>query len=173
VGVEARAELVDNAEANLAAYGIDADRFRFIAGDVFDVLAKEQFDVDVVMCLGFLYHTLRYNELLQRIRRINPRHVVIDTEVMPGGRGKALLLIRTESTTREGNAVPDEFSHGDSVLIGKPNLKGLRTVLRAYDFSLERLSDWGGLIRDNPDAGGVEDYAQRARVTACFRSVAP
>jgi predicted nicotinamide N-methyase len=173
VGVEARPELVDNAEANLAAYGISADRYRFVCGDVFDVLAKERIDVDVVLCLGFLYHTLRYNELLQRIRGINPRHVVIDTEVLAGRSKKPLVQIRNESAKSQKNAVSDEFSHGDKVLTGKPNVRGLRTMLGAYDFEFEGLSDWAGLLRDNPDADEVEDYAERARVTARFRSVAP
>src|SRR4051794_8832493 len=172
VGIEAKADLVAHAEDNLAGYGIAADRFTFLAGDVFDVLAKESPAVDVVLCLGYLYHTLRYNELLKRIHDLGARFVILDTEVHRGGK-EALVKIRRESVHREGNAVPDEFSHGDSVLTSRPNVKALRTLMRAYDFELEGLSDWGGLIRDNPGETGVDDYAARQRVTARCRAIAP
>ena len=166
VGIEAKAHLIEHAESNLAAYGIDRGRYRFVSGDVFEVLANESFEVDVVLCLGFLYHTLRFNELMKRIRQMSPRHLIIDTEVLAGNGEKPLVLIQHEAISREGNAVADQFSHGNIVLSGKPNLKALRKLLQAYDFRLDRLSDWGGLIRDNPGAADVEDYEARERLTA-------
>ena len=66
LGIEARADLVQVAEENLRESGADETRFRFVAGDVFDVLGRGDTQVDVVLCLGFLYHTLRYNELWTR-----------------------------------------------------------------------------------------------------------
>ena len=166
IGIEARPDLVQHAEGNLQAYGIDASRYQFVAGDVFEVLAEKTYDVDVVLCLGFLYHTLRFTELMKRIRELDPRHLIIDTEVLPGHGKKPLVVIHHEGVSREGNAVADQFSHGDMVLSGKPNLKALKKLLQAYDFRLERLSDWGGLIRDNPAADEVSDYERRERLTA-------
>lgn len=61
VGIEARPELVKSAMENLAGYGYRADRARFVTGDVHDVLSTHDLGADVVLCLGFLYHTLRYN----------------------------------------------------------------------------------------------------------------
>lgn len=169
-GIEAKPHLVENAEVNLAAYGVDKSRYRFCSGDVFEVLARETFEVDVVLCLGFLYHTLRFNELMMRIRQLNPQYLIIDTEVLSGHRDKALILIHQEIVSREGNAVADEFSHGDWVLSGKPNVRGLRKVMQAYEFQLEKFSDWDGLIRDNPTATHVKDYRAHERVTALFRT---
>ena len=37
-------------------------------------------EVDVVLCLGFLYHTLRYNELWHGIRQTGAQHLVLDTQ---------------------------------------------------------------------------------------------
>ena len=39
-------------------------------------------------------------------------------------------------------------------------------IAEAYDYELEKFSDWGGLVRDNPEADGVKDYSRRMRVTA-------
>ena len=39
-------------------------------------------------------------------------------------------------------------------------------MLNAYDFKVERLSDWAGLIRDNPEAEGIrKDYGTGRRIT--------
>jgi len=84
VGVEARNELVENAHLTFPEYGIEASRYRFICGDAFDVLRREPPQTfDVVMCLGFMYHTIRHAELLDLIERTGARLVVIDTEVTP------------------------------------------------------------------------------------------
>lgn len=167
-GVEARPELVEHSNENLAAYEIDPDRYDFIAGDVFEVLAERDLQVDVVLCLGFLYHTLRYNELLKLIRSCNPRHVIFDTEVTPGT-DRPFIEVVNEAVSREGNAVADRFSHGETVLIGRPSMKAIRVMCRGYDFRFDTASDWGGLLRDNPDAGNVGDYRARKRTTVRFR----
>jgi hypothetical protein len=171
VGIEARADLVEKSAENLAFYGYAPERYEFIAGDILEVLAEQKLEVDVVLCLGFLYHTLRYNELLHRIKSMRPSHVIHDTEAegMAKG-GRPAVILRKESTLREGNAFPDEYSYGDSVLIGRPNRKAVELMMSAYDFELERLSDWGGLIRDNPQLHGVGDYAKQSRMTMLFRA---
>ncbi len=83
VGIEARQDLVDHATTNLGLYGYDSDRCTFIAGDVCDVLNDQDFDFDVVLCLGYLYHTLQYNALMHGIRKSNPKHLIIDTVARP------------------------------------------------------------------------------------------
>jgi hypothetical protein len=171
VGIEARADLVQKSAENLAFYGFAPERYEFIAGDILEVLAEQKLEVDVVLCLGFLYHTLRYNELLHRIKQARPRYVIHDTEAEAMRKGeRASVILRKESTLREGNAFPDEFSYGDSVLIGRPNQKAVELMMSAYGFELEKISDWGGLIRDNPKMGGVGDYAKQNRMTMLFRA---
>ena len=44
-------------------------------------------------------------------------------------------------------------------------MPALRLMLQAYGFKIERFSDWGALLRDNPEAEGVADYATGQRVT--------
>lgn len=169
IGIEARPELVENAEQNLAHYGYSPSSYRFVTGDVFDVLSKQSFNVDVVLCLGFLYHTLRYNELLDGIRRADPRHVLIDTVCRNGMNAPyGSVHVHAEPVEREGNAVADSYSFGARVLVGQPNVRAVRTMLDAYGFGFERQSDWAALIRDNPDADHVDDYARGLRVTLRF-----
>lgn len=165
VGVEARPELVDLASENMVHYGVDPASYSFIAGDVFDVLAKRPPEVDVVMCLGFLYHTLRYNELLFRIAELKPRQIILDTEVA-GQTGK-LIRIQRERAEIQRNAAVDDFTVGGQVLVGKPTIAALRLMMSSYGYEVERFSDWPGLLRDNPEMNNqaVDDYRRTARVT--------
>jgi hypothetical protein len=172
IGIEARAELAEHSAENLASYGWPVDRYRFLAGDVFETLLKAQLEVDVVLCLGFLYHTLRFNELLYLIKATNPGHLLIDTEseLMHSG-SHGVIVVRNEPISREGNAAVDAYSRGDRVLVGRPNLKAIRMMMTAYGFEVERLSDWAGLLRDNPGATHVGDYRRQTRVTIRARSL--
>lgn len=169
VGIEGRPELVESARETFGHYGVSPDRYRFVADDIYHALAQEHWDFDVVLCLGFLYHTLRYNELMARIRECRPRYVIIDTEV--AGDDRALVHLRVEHVAPQRNAVADEFSYGDVVLSGKPSLIGLEMIVNAYGFDLERLSDWAGLTRDNPEnAEHFKNYRLGYRVTARCRA---
>jgi Methyltransferase domain len=170
-GIEARPDLVKASAENLGEYGYQADRARFIAGDVHEVLSTQDLDADVVLCLGFLYHTLRYNELLAGIRRTRARHLIIDT-FSPYMMGPvANVNIITEDAEEQGRAAADAFSCGPSVLVGRPNLAAIKTMLGAYGYRVERLSDWAGLLRDNPGAHDCGDYGNEKRITIrCIRA---
>jgi hypothetical protein len=76
--------------------------------------------------------------------------------------------VHAEPFEREGNAVADKYSFGQRVLVGQPNVRAVRTMMDAYGFDFERRSDWTGLIRDNPEADHVDDYAKGLRVTLRF-----
>ena len=165
VGIEARPELVAHANANLEHYGYEPDRYRFVVGDVHEVLTSASFDVDVVLCLGFLYHTMRYNELFQGIRRTGARHLVIDTEAPAMMRPQASIRVFREPSEKQSAAAADAFTFGTSVLTGRPNLAAIRTMLDCYGYEVERLSDWAGVLRDNPRLKGCGDYARGYRVT--------
>jgi predicted nicotinamide N-methyase len=167
IGIEARPDLVGHAKANLAAYGRQG-RVEFVAGDVFEVLASERPEVDVVLCLGFLYHTLRHTELLTRIRQTSARHVVLDTEVHRSP--EPVVRLADESVQREGNAVADAYTYGDTVLTGRPTLSAIELLARTQGYAVERMSDWDGLLRDNPEADQVRDYRIGRRATLLLSS---
>lgn len=163
-GVEARPDLVGNAEATFVVEGIEPTRYAFVTGDVFDVLA-EPASYDLVLCLGFFYHTLRHLELLGRIRQTGARHVIIDTEVHQSP--ERIMRIGMERTERQGNAVADLYTV-DRVVTGRPTLPALNLMLESQGFELDRVSDWDGLLRDNPAATGINDYRTGRRLTVTY-----
>jgi hypothetical protein len=166
IGIEARGELVRAAQENLALYAADAGGHTFIEGDIFEVLARQKLAVDIVLCLGFLYHTLRYNELMSRIREIGPSYLIIDTKVVPRAKKPVVHLRINEAAARQAAAVADSYSYDDRTLVGKPSLSALKLIVETYGFEIEGFSDWDSLIRDNPGASHVGDYATGQRVTA-------
>lgn len=170
IGVEARADKVDDAREHFIHYGVEADRYRFIAGDLIEVMARERFDVDIVLCLGFMYHTLRYPELMHHIRSTGAETLIIDTEVAISK--SPFVRLMAETVEAEGNAAPDRYSRDDVVLVGRPSLAALETVLGVYGFAIEQRSDWAAILRDNdPPPATLLVYAEGRRVTIRCRAV--
>jgi ubiquinone/menaquinone biosynthesis C-methylase UbiE len=162
IGIESRHDKVDNARAHFAEYGVSEDRYQFIAGDVFEVLTRDQPTVDVVLCLGFLYHTLRYPELLHHIRATGARTLIIDTEVAVSA--APFVRVLAENSGVKANASADPYSVGSTVLSGRPSLPAIRKMLSVYGFSIEERADWAAILRDNPGPPARE-YAEGRRIT--------
>lgn len=166
-GVEARAELVRHAEENLAHYGTQPSSFRFLEADVFDLLAdpdRHAVDVDVVMCLGFLYHTLRYPELFTGIRKFNAEHLLIDTAVHPSQ--EKVVRVFGEDVTKLTAGADNPYAHAQRMLTGRPSVAALEMILEVYGFDVVDRVDWPDFLsRKHPTAKNVQQYRQGRRVT--------
>ncbi|WP_243059918.1 methyltransferase domain-containing protein [Nocardioides sp. SR21] len=165
VGVEGRPEFVERAYENLRKNGVPDDRYRFIGGDIFDVLAgpdeHELGRFDVVLCLGFVYHTLRYSELLGGIRGLGPRHVVVDTKVTVTD--SKVIFLGVDRVDVEGQAVESDQAYNNLMLVGHPSPSALATMLDVYDFDVVRRFPWATLIEEHPSL-------KRRRAMGAYRS---
>jgi Methyltransferase domain len=162
-GVEARQGLIDKAQEAFAFYGQDPSTYRFVRRDIFEVLARERFDVDVVLCFGFLYHTYRHTELMYRLHNLAPRHLILDTMVT-GQTQPTLKMIREKDVEDIRSAAADPYSVG-RVLVLRPSLPALELLVSSYDFEVESNYDWKGRLADRPDLAGLAGYANGSRVT--------
>ncbi len=164
VGIEPRPHLIGHSRDNLRALGVDSGRYEFIQGDVFHVLHQrplpESLRVDVVYCLGFLYHTSRHMELLGLIHALEPSAIVMDTYVHQG-QGLTVSLNR-EDVSQEGKAFQDLMTVDGHTMVGRPSLECLAFMLGHFGYGT-RLLDWSGIVAGS--AEGVEDYAEGRRVT--------
>jgi Methyltransferase domain len=168
IGVEARRGLVEGAEKTFAEYGVDNAAYDFVHGDLFAVLQERDFDVDVVLCLGFMYHTLRYPELLHGITNAAPTHCIIDTKIIQTD--EPTVLLRTNDTRAQSNAAKDNTSRGSTVIAAWPSLPALHMLFHTYGMDLEDQFDWAGLLAGNQDRlGSVRDYHTERRVTLRYR----
>jgi hypothetical protein len=169
IGVESRQEAVDRAYETFAHYGEDPETHRFVCGDLFDVLGEEELDVDVVMCLGFIYHTYRHTELLHHIRRLDPKYLLVDCTVVPN-EDQPSMLVKVDRPHKPGEATLDTFAHGGRTLVARPSAPALRMMLRAYDFEIEQTYDWDSLMAAHPEVGRIRDYSRGSRVTMRCRT---
>lgn len=167
-GVEVRESLIHKAQQTFAFYGQDPETYRFVCGDVFEVLARERFDVDVVLCLGFLYHTYRHTELMFRLHDLAPKHLIVDTMVDPGTQ-PTLRVIGEQDVEDIRSAAQDAYSVG-RVLVARPTVPALQMLLTAYGFEIESLYDWKSRLAGRPPTPGLKGYAKGKRVTLRCRS---
>jgi hypothetical protein len=164
-GIEARPHLIEHAKANLAAEGASAESYEFVCVDVFDWLAQPDRQVDVVLCAGFVYHTLRYSELFAGIRSTGARYVIVDSAVLPPRLDRPVIDIVAEPGDPESNAVTDRYSHRGRTLVGTPSVAALQLMLELHDFEIEKTFDWAGLLDRHPESKHVRQYRKQARVT--------
>jgi hypothetical protein len=162
VGVEARPELVSAAEGNLEHYGAPPERYEFVNADLFEYLAEPN-EFDLVLCLGFLYHTLRFGELLAGIRATGARHVVVDTRVLPVE--EKYIRLNVDETDKQAHAADDPMGHERSVLVGTPSPRALTRMFDVYGFDVYRKVDWSSL---GGHRGGIASYLDGRRVTWTF-----
>lgn len=176
VGVEARGDVVDSSYESFAAEGIDESRYDFMKGDIFDVLASNEFDVDVVMCLGFLYHTYRHTELMSLIKALRPKYLLIDTTVVVSD--DPILRVRRDHPGNAGQAVFDKYAFGNYSLVARPSAPAVRMMAEAYGFEVEDEVDWPTMIKEHrhiperPKEARVGDYRKGSRITLRARATA-
>ena len=104
---------------------------------------------DVVMCLGFLYHTLRYVELFAGIRATGAHHLIIDTRVAKSK--NPVISVYSNPVEKESMAVEDRFSYGGRTLAGSPSMAALELMLDAYGYDVVHQSDWAKLLGEAAD----------------------
>ena len=181
-GVEPRQELIDNAAETMAIYGVDENRYKFISGGIFDHIDERSFDV--VLCLGFFYHTIRHVELLDRIERTGAKFVVIDTEVatsshdggvvdlgfgrLASGDQNGMQLI-LDPVDNEQMAWSDAMTRNGRTLVGRPSPAAIEFMAAHFGFTCERY-DWKSHFRSHPEAAEtMNDYADSWRETFFLR----
>lgn len=167
-GIEARAESVDPGLRVFKEYGTDPSTYDFIVGDIFDELTAPAFEVDVVMCLGFLYHTYRHTELFAKIRQLNPKYVIVDTTV--DQHPEAILRLRRDNPEMPGQAAVDPYGHAGRTMVARPSAEAVRMLLDCYDFPVEHETDWAAMGAANPKVRGINDYKNGSRVTMRAKS---
>ena len=188
-GVEGRQQSVEKATENLRKKRFDPANFRFITGDIFDYLSQfESGQFDTILCLGFFYRTVKQPQLLSELRRLQPKTIILDTDVakVPRILRNLKLLKGTKlydnliglgsrlgiNPLLSGNYFVYKYvdSSPEKILttidplnvIAIPTHKVLRMLLKAYGYSFWQI-DWKtGEIKNWV---GLQDYQKNGRVS--------
>jgi hypothetical protein len=167
LGVEGDPLYVEEANQIFERRGVPRDAYRFEVGFVPDALAGlERQRWDVILCLGFYYHTRDHVRVFEAFQRLRPRHIVIDTAVSRWPL-KPLVQFRATSVTARGNAVALDPS-GESIVVGKPNDKFIRLLAKTYGWALSEMNWKDGSIRDWKD---LRSYRNRGRRTYLLSAI--
>jgi len=149
LGIEAREHLVKLAQENLRDYGVPVGAVHFLLGDVFVELDRlEPGTIETVFCFGFLYHTAHHMLLLNKIARLKPKYVILDTKVSLDPR--SIIEIRRESVADESSGAVSEAGNPSYTVIGVPSRQVVELMLSAAGFESYSYYDWRG--------AGIKDW---------------
>lgn len=153
-GIEGKKELVESSIANMKKYGIAEERYHFVAGDIFEEIKKIPInEIDVVFCLGIFYHISSHMELLREIKKLNPKYLILDTEITNSK--SSIIRIREEPYH-----TPDKLLPFEKFIAGRISRSALNIMLKALDFEFTYY-DWGNDIQDWK---GIEIYSSKKSI---------
>ncbi len=81
LGVDGRQMHVDQANLVFETKGIDAKRYDFVLGDIFEYDFAQHGEFDIVFYFGLMYHINKPVVLMEKIADVNSDVVVIDTDL--------------------------------------------------------------------------------------------
>ena len=171
VGIEVRPELVAAAEENMDAFGVPRGVYRFEAGDAFERRDVFLEGFDIVLCLGFFYHTSRHVELLRLIELTGARTVIVDTALLDSDGN--LIQMKLEPAGHPAAGCDDTGVRDGKLLVAVPTAGALRLMLSHFGYSVEQY-DWPSLIarlgltpKEGPQSAEnpVGDYSRGQRGT--------
>ncbi len=164
-GIEARPRLLEKANDNFSFYKVDRSRYRFILGEALAELSLLQDNsIDIMMCLGFFYHTLGHTQILLEARRLGARYIIMDTGVT--GDAEPLIRLLYEPVSDARMSVDYSGGGRSHALVGVPSRAAVTAMLDYADYEAE-FFDWhDGSIVDWTD---IEDYRTGRRVTLLAR----
>jgi 2-polyprenyl-3-methyl-5-hydroxy-6-metoxy-1,4-benzoquinol methylase len=162
LGIEAREHLVKNSQDNMRAYQVPEDQVEFVLGDVFQKLDQlEPGRFETVFCLGFFYHTMHHMLLLNKIARLRPTHIILDTSI--DGDPDCIMGLQSEPISLEGSGAVADAGDPERILVGWPTKTALELMLASAGFPSVKYYDWRGAgIRRWEE---LVDYYQGLRVS--------
>jgi len=160
-GIEARRHLVEKAVSNFSFYGIPATSYGFIANEALSAMrALPASNFDVVMCLGFFYHTMDHMAILLEARRLGAKHIIVDTGVTRDG--DVLIRLSLEPIDDTRNSVDYSRTGRSHALVGTPSRSALIAMLSHAGYDVE-FFDWHDANVE--DWSDIQEYRDGTRTT--------
>jgi predicted nicotinamide N-methyase len=166
IGIEGRQHLVDKAIINMEEYEIPENKYDFILGDLFDEIEKIRSNsIDTVFCFGFLYHTIHHMDLLMKIKKLNPKYLIIDTAINKSPH--PIIKLKMDDTRGEGEAIGNSVQN-NQVVVGRPSRASLEMMLKSIGFSTSYYN-WNA--KNIKNWSQMQDYKNGKRVTLICKNL--
>ena len=170
LGIEGREELVTQARRTFDFYGVDPSTYEFVVGDILAgmeslrdkgitraSMTTERFDI--VMCLGFLYHTAQHFRVFAELTKFSPKYIIVDTKTVLSR--SPVIKFHEETIDRPGRSLAT-IADRDTAVIGVPSDGMIRFLAKYLGFAVKEI-DWSALGIE--DRSGCEDYESGTRRT--------
>lgn len=145
IGIEGRADLI--ARYDRFPDTPFKDRVKLRSGDLYDgldrLVARGQ-RFDVVALYGIFYHVMDHMRLLDRVRALGPRLVIIDSEFVQAP--NLMIQILREATHKDVNAIARHAGQ-EVTLVGVPSMRAMEAMAEVQGYDC-RWSDWLVLPKD-------------------------
>lgn len=153
LGVDARADYVEQAELVFEASGVERSRYRFEHANLFGYELQERFDV--VLCLGLLSVVAKPVALFELIERANAPLVLLDTGIS-----------RAPTKLFEVTRLQEPRNKVDYGLVLVPTRRAVGELARQFGYELVPLA------LDVADYTAMEDYRRGERLAfVCAKGV--
>ncbi len=163
-GVEARPELVEDSRENFRTYEVPRDSYAFVMGDAVEYMSSIQGRrFDVILNLGFFYHTLKHLQILELMAGLEPKAFIIDTSVNLSPH--PVINVRLEEAEDPRNAVDHLGLSRKSVSVGIVSRAALRLMVENLGYDCVEL-DWTAHVSDFSECG---EYREGRRATFVCR----
>jgi trehalose 2-sulfotransferase len=148
VGIEPKRQIAEAAKAKFAKLGANAKSYQFVAAQVFAALQEfKPGQFGVVMSTGFFEQAdPRY--FFDQLRRLRPKHVILDTAVMPGTNPVIRFALK------DGAEPASQQAPLSASILATPSYELIAFLCDVYgfrweavDFKAMGVADWEG-IRD-------------------------
>jgi SAM-dependent methyltransferase len=136
IGIDADKDMIAKGREALSQLP-EGDRMNLIQADAFDFLqATPPGEFDVILCIGWLYHTVRQIELFRHLGRIRPETIIIETSIADRKWAwwdrRPYLELHRETTDRQWSVDPDH-------LVMHPSAAFVEMMLDAISYQHRRI----------------------------------
>jgi len=167
LGIEGREHLVKKSNEFMKEYGIQESKYTFKTGDINVEIPKlEENRFDVVLCLGYFYHTLEHYRLLSEISRLNPKYLILDSRISTSE--NTIIQIRNDPVKTDSASIIQSKLDEKKGLVGYPSKKALEMLLENFGFEYQYF-DWNTLNINNWIK--IEDYKNGERITLLAKNM--
>ena len=151
IGIEFLLKSVKTANNLMTIYNVSKEKFQFIEGKIHKIIKQiEPNSIDTVFCFGYLYHTMYHMNLFSKIKNLNPKHIIIDTNISKND--APVIEIR-----------PKKRIISEHKIEGYPSKSGLEAMLNEFGFHNFQYYDWPS--KNLEDWKNLGDYKNRKRIT--------
>jgi len=147
LGIELFPKLVKVANKIMERYNIPKEKYQFVVADVRDEIKKVTGKFDTVFCFGFFYHHMYHMDLLEEIKRLDPKHIIFDTGISLSN--LPVIRLKTEKIGHSRLKAKIYPHTNEEIIVGWPSKSALELMLKQigydhkyYDWHNKGINNW-------------------------------